>query len=270
MSTRKLTRIFRFRPSPAILTAAFLCMAQSIAAPSSGDENDTTPVLIEATISLEWNQTTGVYTADGDAFVKHGDKSLSGNRIVASYDPDSTERDLSRIIATGAVAYTDNDRVARGTKIDYDIDSETYVLDGPAAMIDGPHGTMTAQKKITYDGRDATKVRVVGVGDASYVGEDGRVVEGENVVAFVDASGRVTLVHSDGNARVVTPKGVIAHANRLDYTAASNRAELFGNVEIREGENIIRGARAEIDFTKDISRLVSDNSGKRVTGVLNQ
>ena len=270
MSTRKLTTNLKFRPLPPILVAALLCTAQSIATPCSGDENETIPVLIEASISLEWDQTTGVYTADGDASVKHGDKSLSGNKIIANYDPDTIERDLSRILATGAVTYTDNDRVARGAKIDYDIESETYVLDGPEAMIDGPHGIMKAQKKITYDGRDETKVRVVGIGNASYVGGDGRVVEGEHVVAFIDATGRVTLIHSDGNARVVTPKGVIAHANRLDYTAASDRAELFGNVEIMEGENIIRGARAEIDFTKDISRLLSDNSGKRVTGVLNQ
>jgi len=43
---------------------------------------------------------------------------------------------------------------------------------------------------------------------------------------------------------------------------------LFGNVEIIDRDNIMRGARAEVEFDKEISRLLSDNTGKRVTGVL--
>ena len=39
-------------------------------------------------------------------------------------------------------------------------------------------------------------------------------------------------------------------------------------MEIIDRDNILRGARAEVEFDKEISRLLSDNSGKRVTGVL--
>ena len=45
-------------------------------------------------------------------------------------------------------------------------------------------------------------------------------------------------------------------------------ADLLGNVEIIDQDNIMRGARAEVEFDKEISRLLSDNTGKRVTGVL--
>ena len=45
-------------------------------------------------------------------------------------------------------------------------------------------------------------------------------------------------------------------------------ANLNGNVEIIDKENIMRGARAKIDFDKEISKIISGPTGKRVTGIL--
>ena len=87
-------------------------------------------------------------------------------------------------------------------------------------------------------------------------------------MGFFDADSAVETIEAIGNAKVVTPKGIVATADRLDYVAATDRADLFGNVEIIGRDNILRGARAEVEFDKEISRLLSDNSGKRVTGVL--
>ena len=39
-------------------------------------------------------------------------------------------------------------------------------------------------------------------------------------------------------------------------------------VKITDKENIMRGARAEIDFDKEISKILSGPTGKRVTGIL--
>ena len=47
-------------------------------------------------------------------------------------------------------------------------------------------------------------------------------------------------------------------------------ANLDGNVEIIDKENIMRGARAEINFEKEISKIISSPTGKRVTGILTQ
>ena len=43
---------------------------------------------------------------------------------------------------------------------------------------------------------------------------------------------------------------------------------MSGNVEIFDKGNVMRGAHAEIDFGNDISRILSKDSGKRVSGVL--
>ena len=50
--------------------------------------------------------------------------------------------------------------------------------------------------------------------------------------------------------------------------ASTALANLYGNVEITEKDNVMRGARAEVDFDKDISRMLSDGTQKRVSGVL--
>jgi lipopolysaccharide export system protein LptA len=43
---------------------------------------------------------------------------------------------------------------------------------------------------------------------------------------------------------------------------------LTGNVEILDSGNVMRGSRAEVDFDSGISRILSDGSGKRVSGTL--
>ena len=109
---------------------------------------------------------------------------------------------------------------------------------------------------------------MVAIGAAAYEDDAGRVVEGERVVAFLGEDGSMNTIDAEGEAKVVTPKGIVATADRLNYVAATDRADLFGNVEIIDRDNIMRGARAEVEFDKEISRLLSDNTGKRVTGVL--
>ena len=105
-------------------------------------------------------------------------------------------------------------------------------------------------------------------GSAAYKDDNGRIIEGERIVAFLDEDGAIETVNAEGNAKVVTPKGIVAAADRLDYVAATDRANLFGQVEIIDRDNILRGTRAEVEFDKEISRLLSDNTGKRVTGML--
>ena len=253
-----------------ILLAALVSMAVTWGRPALAQDAQSTPVSIEATVSLEWDQTAGTYTAIGDAVVEQGDKTLAGDKIIARYDTQSAERDLTEVTATGGVVYRTGDNVARGSKINYEINSGAYDLSGPGAIVTSPRGTMTAEKTITYTLQDGARKQVIGVGNAAYRGEDGRIVEGARIVAFLNADSAVETIKADGNAKVVTSKGIVAKADQLNYVAATDRADLFGNVEIIDRDNILRGARAEVVFDKEISRLLSDNSGKRVTGVLTQ
>ena len=236
--------------------------------PALAQNKKSSPVSVGASVSLEWDQNKGVYIATGDAILEQDDKSIKADNIVAHYDPSSERRDLTDVSAKGSVVFIDGENVARGTKLDYRIADETYHLVGPKAIVTSPRGIMTAAGSITYDASDITNKQMLAFGAASYNGDNGRVIEGEQIVAFLDEEGAIQSVTAEGNAKVVTPKGIVAAANRLDYVLATDRADLFGHVEIVDRDNILRGTRAEVEFDKEISRLLSDNTGTRVTGVL--
>ena len=252
-----------------LLIAALVPAAIMLSHPSLAQNKQSSPVSIEASVSLEWDQNNGVYIAIGDAIVEQDDKRLKADEIIARYDPASKGLHLTDVSATGSVVFVDGDNVARGAKLDYRIGDETYDLSGPKAIVTSPRGIMTASGSITYNSSDINNIQVIAFGAASYKDDNGRVVEGERVVAFLDEDGEIENINAERNAKVVTPKGIVATADRLKFVAAQDRADLFGNVEIIDRGNIMRGARAEVEFDKEISRLLSDNAGKRVTGVLN-
>ena len=254
---------------PATLVAAALLQATSMLAnPALAQDKTTSSVSVEASVSLEWDQKKGVYIASGDAILEQDDKSLRADDIIAHYDPSSERRDLTDVSANGSVVFIDGDNVARGAKLDYRIADETYHLFGPKAIVTSPRGIMTAAGSITYDASNIDTKKVLAFGSAAYKDDNGRIIEGERIVAFLDEDGAIETVNAEGNAKVVTPKGIVAAADRLDYVAATDRANLFGQVEIIDRDNILRGTRAEVEFDKEISRLLSDNTGKRVTGML--
>ena len=68
--------------------------------------------------------------------------------------------------------------------------------------------------------------------------------------------------------KVITAQGTVAIADKLNYIASTSIANLDGNVEITDKENIMRGARAEVNFDNEISKILSGPTGKRVTGIL--
>ena len=258
------------KPVSTALCCVFIAAVFGLAAPAIAQQQTAAkpPVTIDATEFLEWNQTDGTYIAKGNAHVEQGDTSIKANHIVASYQPDSASRDLQRIIATGAVIYVNGANQARGSKLDYDVADRTYALSGPNARATSPDGEMTATTSITYDEKNLDRQEVIAIGGARYYHSDGRTIHGDRLVAYLDATGSLISIDAFGNTKVVTTQGTTATADKLNYVASTAMANLYGNVEIIEQDNVMRGARAEVDFDKDISRMLSDGAQKRVSGVL--
>ena len=126
-------------------------------------------------------------------------KMINASKLIKSLwiDPSSKDRDLTDVSANGSVVFVDGDNVARGEKLDYRISDETYDLFGPKAIVTSPRGIMTATGSITYNASDITNKQVIAIGAASYKDDNGRVVEGERVVAFLMKRARL---------RPLTPK----------------------------------------------------------------
>ena len=94
------------------------------------------------------------------------------------------------------------------------------------------------------------------------------MVFGDKLIAHIAADGTLKTINAYENTKVITTNGTEATADKLNYVANTALASLDGNVEIIDNENIMRGDRAKIDFDKEISRIISNPGGKRVSGTL--
>ena len=229
---------------------------------------ETSPTTIEATEFLEWNQTAGTYIAKGNALVKQNQSSITADHIIARYIVNGEKRDITRVIASGGVVYIEGKNTARGEKLDYDLAGNVYVLTGEKSSVEGPRGVITATESITYDATDDPNSKVTANGRARYQNSDGRTVFGDKLIAYIRPDGTLKTISAYDNTKVITDNGTTATADRLHYAAETALANLDGNVEITDKENVMRGAKAKIDFDNEISRIISIPGGKRVSGIL--
>ena len=106
---------------------------------------------ISASQELIWDQNAGSYEAIGEASAIRGAQSIAADYLQALYDETSADQDITRIIATENVRFTDVDMTGQGAKLDYDVTKNFYELLGPDATITSKDGTAKAQKRLTYD-----------------------------------------------------------------------------------------------------------------------
>ena len=229
---------------------------------------DTSPITIEAAEFLEWNQNEGTYIAKGNAFVHQDESRIKAAHIIARYNTSGETRNINHFIATGNVTYIEGENIAKGDKLDYDLTAGFYLLTGKDASVEGPRGKMTATESITYDAAEDANRKVTATGKARYRTDDGRIVFGDTLIAYIAADGALKTIDAIDNTKVISTNGTEATADKLTYVAKTALANLDGNVEIIDNENIMRGDKARIDFDQEISRIISNPGGKRVSGTL--
>ena len=240
-------------------------MAQTSLKPGG---NALSTIAIEASEFLEWNQTDGTYIAKGSAYVKQDQASIKAEHIVAHYALGGESRDITRVVASGAVTYVEGENTAKGEKLEYDLITKLYVLTGKNSSVTSPRGMLAANKSITYDSTNLNNLKVTAIGKARYKNTNGSNIFGNRLIAFIASDGALKTIDAYDNTKVITAKGTIAKSDKLNYVAKTSLANLNGNVEILDKGNIMRGARAEIDFDKEISKILSSPNGKRVSGTL--
>ena len=247
-----------------------LCMGSASAQLVAKTETtQASPIKIEATEFLEWNKKDGIYIAKGNAFVEQGNASIKAEQVVAKYANENENRNITRVIATGNVIYQEGKNTAKGSKLDYDLTTRRYILTGEKAIVSGPRGMLSANKSITYDTKNVRKRVMIAIGKAHYKNSQGRSIFGDKLVALIGPDGALSAIDAYNNTKVVTANGTVATADKLNYVASTSLANLDGNVKVvDEKGNLMAGAKAEINFDKEISKMLSSPNGKRVSGTL--
>lgn len=233
-------------------------------APLAGGDG---PVEVEATYSLEWHQDRQAYVARGNAVVRQGEASLSGDVITAYYrDTDNGDTEIFQLTAEGNVVVEDATSRATGDQAVYDADRGIYVLTGEDLRYESAGDVVTARDSLEYWVADDL---AVARGDA-VAQQEGQRVEADVLTATfaegADGTREISVVNAVGNV-LITDGLNVASGDEGVYDLQTSVATLEGNVYLSDGDNTIRGAYAEMNLDTGMRRVLAGDDG-RVQGLL--
>jgi lipopolysaccharide export system protein LptA len=247
--------------------AAPVCgFAQDQSATSSGDTGfdfgGSQPIEISADNGIEWNRDTKTYTARGNAVATQGSSEVHADTLVATYSAGSNQ--IDHVVAEGGVKILSPSQTGYGDRADYDQTRRLLTMTGSALKIENTSETVTAKDVFEYwQDQDA----LVAKGNVLIVKSDGTKINGNQVTSYfrknpTTGKREAFQVKAEGNVRIDTGKE-IATCTRAVYDPTTQIAVLTGNVVLTQNKNVFRGARAELDMAKGISRLLPAE-GQRV------
>lgn len=221
------------------------------------------PLEVTAQDSLEWHRDKQMYIARKDAVARQGATELRGDTLIARYTDEPKDEaagkkggmTISRIEAEGNVLIISDGSRAQGQKGFYDVAAGYSELTGNNLKLQTETDTVTARDKLTYS---AAKNEMNAYGNAKAVREDDVLTADRLVGRFKKdletGESRLDQLEALGNV-VITTSTETMRGDRGLYRAATNVATITGNVRIDRDDNIITGARGEIDMNTNISRI---------------
>ena len=228
------------------------------------DNDNKDPIEISADNGIEWKRDARTYTARGNALAQQGDSSIAADTLIAYLDE---QDELSNWEAIGNVKIVTGQSTSYGDHATYQESTRLLVLTGNNLKVVTERQTVTARDQIEY-WRD--KDAVVAKGNVVIVrSEKNTVIKSDEATAYFrdktddpatpeDETGdgsEVYQVEAQGHVRV-DRKEQTAFSDHLAYNPDTEVAILTGNVVIHSKDNTYKGARAELDLQKDISRLL--------------
>jgi lipopolysaccharide export system protein LptA len=258
---------FRSLALAVVLVAAtpFAALAQDQAASSTDsgfDLGGAQPIEISADNGIEWNRDTKTYIARGNAVAVQGSSEVHSDTLTATYSASSSQ--IDHVTAEGTVKIMSPSQTAYGDRAEYDQAKRLLVMTGSGLKIVSADQTVTARDALEYwQDQDV----LIAKGDVIILKSDGTKIDGDQVTSYFRKNAttgkrEAFQVKAEGNVRIDTGKE-IATCQRAVYDPNTRIAVLTGNVVLTQNKNVFRGARAEIDMAKGISRLLP-GEGQRV------
>jgi lipopolysaccharide export system protein LptA len=240
------------------------------------DNDNKDPIEISADNGIEWKRDARTYTARGNALAQQGSTSIAADTLIAYLDDND---ELSNWEAIGNVKIQTSQSTSHGDHATYQESTRLLVLTGNNLKVVTESQTVTARDQIEY-WRD--KDAVVAKGNVVIVrSEKNTTIKSDEATAYFrdktddpatpeDETGdgsEVYQVEAEGHVRV-DRKEQTAFSDHLAYNPDTEVAILTGNVVIHSKDNTYKGARAELDLQKDVSRLLPA-PGQRVFTTIN-
>ncbi len=256
------------------MTVAALAAAALALLPGRTDcaaaQTPSEPVEITAQDGLEWRQNEKALIAEGNVVLTRGAVKLEAESVSAYYR-DSTASDdrqeVYRVDASGDVRIASDGTTGFGDSAAYDLDQGVFVLSGGKPRFVATDLTVTATQNLEY--WQQKKLAIARGGAVAQSGN--RRISADILSAYVesagDGEGKLKRVEAIGGVVITTPEDT-AKGREAVYEAASGLATLCGDVEVRRGDNVLRGKCAEVNLNTGVSRLVGGGGG--VTGLVRE
>lgn len=238
--------------------------------------NSDQPLIISADEALEWDRKNQYFTASMNALARQGTTSLAAGLLRAKYHENAESNfDIYHIHAQQNVVMRSDDTSVYGDEADYNLPDDLAIVTGGELRLEAPENLLTATQKFTYQ-PERGFFEAIGNARLETRNERGEVnvLEADRITANFadDNTGKRVLkkMNAYGNVRITTPQEILT-ADRGVYFADRRYAQVFDNVEIRRGPNILQGQEADIDLDTQISRMKGGapkaGSDGRVRGV---
>ncbi|HYZ62045.1 MAG TPA: LptA/OstA family protein, partial [Acetobacteraceae bacterium] len=260
------------------------------------------PIEVTARDGIEWRQNEQVVIARGDARAVRGDTTVIADTLTAHYrkkagaqdaTPASTgpsitpggdtgSNEIYRLEADGNVKIFNPQDIAVGDHAIYDIDQAVLLLTGKNMSVTTPTQVYTARDTLEYWSQ---KHMAVARGLATVTTSDGRRLAGDVLVGYTDPNkqagpqpakaqatdplgggGKLQRAEAFGNVEVRTATETI-RGDRAVYVADTQMARIAGHVRITRGQNQANGDEALVNMQTGVSTLIHDPGG-RVQGVV--
>jgi len=229
----------------------------------------TGPVEITAQEGLEWRQKEKTLIAEGGVELIRGALKLQAQRVSAYYRDGKArdQQEVYRVDASGDVRIASEGTTGYSDNAAYDLDQGVFVLSGGTPRFEAANLTVTATQNLEY--WEQKKLAVARGGAVARSGD--RRITADVLSAYVEPAGQgngtLRRVEAIGTVVITTPEDM-AKGNEAVYDATTGMATLCGDVEVRRGDNVLRGKCAEINLNTGVSRLVG--GGGNVTGLVRQ
>ena len=254
------------RPGNAV-RAATLLLLLPIAVGGVAAQEKSDPVEITAQDGLEWRQNEKALIAEGSVVLTRGAMKLQAETVSAYYrdSKGGDGQEVYRIDASGNVRIASEGARGYSDTAAYDLDQGVFVLSGGKPRLEATKLIVTASQNLEYWEQ---KKLAVARGKAVALSGDRKIVA-DVLSAYVEPSGgdeaALRRVEAIGGVVITTPDDT-ARGEEAVYDAASGLATLCGDVEVRRGQNVLRGKCAEVNLNTGVSRLVG--GGASVKGLV--
>lgn len=223
---------------------------------------DKTPIEVSAENSIEWDRKNQTVTAIQKALAVKGNVSISADKITAKYnEKDNKNPQIYFIDAEGNVEINAPKEKAFGQKALY------FVTEGKMALLGNPASIVTQTEKITADDKIEyyqNELKAVFYKNVTIIKDDKKISTEKLTAFFKEApNGSLELkeVYLDEGIMIETPSEKLI-GSKGEYDAVSQIAKIFGNVEIHQGENILKGDYAESNLKTGVSKLKASENGR--------